>query len=225
MNRAATCQTLGSRITAARCTGGAAVRSRGVNRTHNSAPTAATAAQTTNIARQPMAREMYGESEAPRTFPISSPLPYRLLARVIAVGNHRRIKTASGGCARAIESVSSELPAKTQNTPGGSVIETVKMTSPAAQSETSRLAPYLVASRAPGIEATPIVSTASEVIEPVAEKLSPRSERIAGSDGGIAKRITRRLKAVSQTSPSEMTVRRKEDHPNGQIFDESGTGL
>ena len=144
---------------------------------------------------------------------------------MIAVGNHRRIKTASGGCASAIERVSNELPAKTQNTPGGSVIETVKMTSPAQHSETRRRAPYRVASRAPGIEATPIVRTASEVMEPVAEKLSPRSERMAGSDGGIAKRITRRLKAVSQTSPSEMTVRRKEDHPNGQIFDESGTGL
>jgi len=75
------------------------------------------------------------------------------------------------------------------------------------------------------IDATPKVSTASEVIEPVAEKLSPRSERIAGSEGGIAKRITRRLKAVSQTSPSEMTVRRKGHHASGQIFDESGTGL
>ena len=55
--------------------------------------------------------------------------------------------------------------------------------------------------------------------------LSPRSERIAGSDGGIAKRITRRLKAVSQTSPREMTVRRKDHHANCQIFDEPGTGL
>ena len=105
------------------------------------------------------------------------------------------------------------------------MIETVKMTSPAQHSDTSRRAPYLVASRAPGIEATPIVSTASEVIEPVAEKLSPRSERIAGNEGGIAKRITRRLKAVSQTSPSEMTVRRKGHHASGQIFAESGTGL
>src|SRR5689334_9910371 len=101
------------------------------------------------------------------------------------VGNHRRIRTASGGCARAIEIVSSALPANTQNTPGGSVIVTVKIASPAQQSETSRLAPYLVASSAPGIEATPIASTAREVMEPVAEKLSPRSERIAGSDGGI----------------------------------------
>jgi len=101
----------------------------------------------------------------------------------------------------------------------------VKMTRPAQHSETRRRAPYRVASRAPGIEATPIVSTASEVMEPAAEKLSPRSERMAGSDGGIAKRITRRLKAVSQTSPSEMTVRRKANHASGQIFDESGTGL
>src|SRR5207245_2426535 len=186
-------QTLGSRNTAPICAGGAAVRSRGVKRIHSKAPTAATAAHTMNMARQPMARETYGESEAPRTLPISSPLPYRLLARVIAVGNHRRIKTARGGWASAIESVSSAVPAKTQNTPGGSVIATVKMTSPALHSETSRLAPYLVASSAPGIEATPSVSTASAVIEPVAEKLSPRSERIAGSEGGMAKRITRRL--------------------------------
>src|SRR5438876_11251349 len=99
------------------------------------------------------------------------------------------------------------------------------MTSPALHSETRRISTYLAAHRAPGIEATPSVSTASAVIEPVAEKLSPRSERIAGSEGGMAKRITRRLKAVSQTSPSEMTVRRKDHHASGQIFDESGTGL
>src|SRR5439155_24346775 len=117
---------------------------------------------------------------------MSSPLPYRLLARVIAAGNHRRIKTASGGCASAIDSVSSELPAKTQKTPGGSVIETVKMTSPAQHSETRRRAPYRVASRAPGIEATPIVSTASEEMEPVAEKVRPRPDRMTGSGGGIA---------------------------------------
>ena len=68
-------------------------------------------------------------------------MPYRLLARVIAVGNQRRIKTASGGCARAIESVTRALPVNTQNAPGGIVIVTVKMTRPAAQSDTSRLAP------------------------------------------------------------------------------------
>src|SRR6059058_5789672 len=143
----------------------------------------------------------------------------------MAVGNQRRMSTASGGCAMAIDSVRRALPAKTQNGPGGSVMAAPNRARPAAHSETRRRAPYRVASRAPGIEATPIVSTASDVMEPVAEKLSPRSERMAGSDGGIAKRITRRLKAVSQTSPREMTVRRKAPHPNGQIFDESGTGL
>jgi len=84
----------------------------------------------------------------------------------------------------------------------------VKMTSPAPQRATRRRAPYLVASSAPGMDATPSVKTASDVIDPVAAKLSPSSERIAGSVGGIAKRITRRLNAVSQTSPSEMAVRR-----------------
>src|SRR3989475_9786934 len=178
-----------------------------------------------NMARQPMAREMYGESDAPRTLPSSSPLPYRLLARVIAGGNHRRIKTASGGCARAIESVSRALPAKTQNTPGGSVMVMVKMASPAQHSATSRLAPYRVASRAPGIDAAPIISTATAVIEPVAEKLNPRAGRIAGSEGGIGNRITRRLKAVSQNRPRGVTVRRKDQHATCQIFDESRTCL
>src|SRR5713101_7167421 len=39
----------------------------------------------------------------------------------MVVGNHRRISTARGGCAIAIENVSRALPANTQNAPGGSV--------------------------------------------------------------------------------------------------------
>ena len=119
------------------------------------------------------------------------------------------MSTARGGCAREIESVSKALPAKTQNTADGRVSENVKIARPIPQTETRRRAPYRVASRAPGIEATPSIKTASEVMEPVAEKLRPSSERIAGSEGGIANRITRRLKPVSQTSPSWMMVRRK----------------
>ena len=101
------------------------------------------------------------------------------------------------------------VPAKTQNTAGGRVSENVNMVRPIPQTETRRRAPYLVASSAPGIEARPRIRTATEVMEPVAEKLRPSSERIAGSEGAIANRITRRLKPVSQTTPSCITVRRK----------------
>src|SRR5438552_11883279 len=119
------------------------------------------------------------------------------------------MSTATEGWAIAIASVSRALLANTQKTAGGRVTETVTMARPTPQTETRRRAPYLVASSAPGIEATPSINTANEVIEPVTEKLRLSSERIAGSEGGIANRITRRLKAVSQTSPSWMTFRRK----------------
>ena len=69
----------------------------------------------------------------------------------------------------AIDSVKSALPAKTQNGPGGRVMAAPNRARPAAHSATRRRAPYRVASRAPGIEATPRVSTASEVMDPVAK--------------------------------------------------------
>ena len=96
-------------------------------------------------------------------------MPKRLVAREIAVGNQRRISTVRGDCANAIETASRELPAKIQSIGGASVITAVKTTSPKPQTVTSRRAPYLVASSAPGIEPTPSVSSSSDVIEPVAE--------------------------------------------------------
>src|SRR5437667_11218290 len=96
------------------------------------------------------------------------------------------MSTARGGCAREIESVSKALPAKTQNTAGGRVSENVKIARPIPQTETRRRAPYRVARSAPGIEATPSIKAASEVIEPVAEKLRPSSERMAGTQARTA---------------------------------------
>ena len=86
----------------------------------------------------------------------------------MVVGNQRRMSTARGGCAMAIDRVSSALPAKTQKAPGGSVMAAPKIARPAAQTVTSRRAPKRVASRAPGIDAMPNASTATEVMEPVA---------------------------------------------------------
>ena len=85
------------------------------------------------------------------------------------VGNQRRISTATGGCAIAIDSVSRAAPAKTQKAPGGSVMAAPKIARPAAHAVTRRRAPKRVAKRAPGIDAMPSASTATEVIEPVAK--------------------------------------------------------
>src|SRR5579884_424173 len=112
-----------------------------------------------------------------------------------------------------MESASRALPAKIQNTAGGRVRVAVKDARPSPDIATRRRAPYLAVRRAPGIEAAPRVRTIRAVREPVAEKLSPTSDRMAGREGGIANMTTRRLNAVSQTSPSGRAVRGKPPHP------------